>query len=335
MKEKIQACLLGAAIGDGMGQPFETMSRKRIAKLVPGGVTTFMDGMQMKIRENANLRAGQTTDDFQLSKMVGYSLIKHRGFNLEGMESAHIQALRSSTAGWGENTKLAIQAFLDYEETDAREGRMRGTPSISSGPMRGAANGVAMKTAPLGCFHMARDGEAFSQRQLWLECYALGVMTHTDPQAWDTAFAVAYLAAWALADPIETHMDAKDRLKRLIGAIPKQSSSTQAALEQGVRMIGNPDRITFEITPGWLANQSVVYSILMYLTYRDDFQAGVLRAVNDGIDCDTTASMVGALIGANSGLEVIPPEWQTFHPSYQEAFTLGSSLYETAKRCRP
>ncbi len=54
----------------------------------------------------------------------------------------------------------------------------------------------------------------------------------------------------------------------------------------------------------------------------------MLAAINAGGDTDTNGAVVGALIGANVGLDGIPPEWQSFNPEFQEAILLGGQLVD-------
>jgi ADP-ribosylglycohydrolase len=70
----------------------------------------------------------------------------------------------------------------------------------------------------------------------------------------------------------------------------------------------------------------------VFLRHPRNFRAAVLEAVNAGGDTDSTASMVGALVGANCGLDVIPAEWLNFRPEFQEPVELGEKLYRIAEK---
>jgi hypothetical protein len=46
-----------------------------------------------------------------------------------------------------------------------------------------------------------------------------------------------------------------------------------------------------------------------WLTHQNDFRSAIIDIIHCGGDTDTTAAIVGAIIGASTGLEGIPQEW--------------------------
>ena len=95
--KKIQAGLLGVMIGDAMGMPVETMKPEEILSATEGqGITTFTDAIQKGIKNQSNLNAGETTDDWQLTKKIALSLIEIGGFDLEDIAAKHIKAYHES-----------------------------------------------------------------------------------------------------------------------------------------------------------------------------------------------------------------------------------------------
>ncbi len=55
--------------------------------------------------------------------------------------------------------------------------------------------------------------------------------------------------------------------------------------------------------------EEVPIALGMLLVGGGDFRRTVLGAVNYGRDCDSTASMAGALVGALGGADAVPREW--------------------------
>ena len=69
--DRFQGCLLGAAIGDALGMPAESMTQTEILLATKGqGITDFIAPIQTKIPELRKLMAGRTTDDWQLAHAV-------------------------------------------------------------------------------------------------------------------------------------------------------------------------------------------------------------------------------------------------------------------------
>jgi ADP-ribosylglycohydrolase len=114
-------------------------------------------------------------------------------------------------------------------------------------------------------------------------------------------------------DVIERRHDVKDTLisQRLKKVLVTFSDATELRKTVGC---------------GFHAVETAAFAIGTFLRHLTDFHTGVLEAVNAGGDTDTNASVVGALIGANTGLDAIPLEWRRAHPSFSEALELGEKL---------
>lgn len=216
-KEKFQAVFLAIMFGDAMGQAVETMSRTQIKKATDGrGITFFSKPLQTKIAENRDLAAGQTTDDWQLTRLVAESLIACNGYSQEDVARRHAdlfnehlaacgfmpddqdtakwlsaQPMRQTElAGWGGTTKRAVAELHLGFLTDFKKGRHFNTPAPKYGKKMGAGNGVAMKVAPLVLWHWAHKSNT---QDLADDICALACLTHCHPDAYYAS--VAYAAA--------------------------------------------------------------------------------------------------------------------------------------------
>ena len=94
---------------------------------------------------------------------------------------------------------------------------------------------------------------------------------------------------------------------------------------QGIKNISS---LIVELGTSCQAIESVPFAIAVFCRNPINFRAGVLEAVNAGGDTDTIASMVGALIGANNGLDSIPKEWQEFNQTFVQARQLGLKFFD-------
>ena len=342
---KVQGCLLGVAIGDAMGMPWETMSCEQIVERTEGaGVTGFVDPIQQTIRGTMPLKAGDTTDDWQLTAAVARSLIRMRMFDIEDVAREHIIEFDRCTFGWGRTTRRSLKEIKRWVESGGKEGRNPRTPAQSQGPNLGAGNGVAMKVAPLGFFASA----GMSQGGFMEAIAELGFLTHSDARASHAAFAVAQVIAMVMTRPLTYSLS---HVKYVEFASLTRELILHCELMEAV--YPHPDLLTTSVVdrlsivevhsdelfrdPSWARTtlgtdcfclQSVPFAIATFLRHPTDFRAGILEAASAGGDTDSTASMVGAMIGANVGLEGIPPEWQNFSPRFSEVLKLGGELAE-------
>lgn len=329
---KIQAGLLGVMIGDAMGMPVESMSADDILTKTEGKcITGFINPIQKKIRDTQDLQIGSTTDDWQLTEAIGKSLVRRGDFDIYDIALAHVEALETSKFGWGTTTRLGMEQIKLYIDTRGKDGRNPNiTPTeqtVKSKYSHGCGNGVAMKIAPVA---IISSGDI---QDLQTKVKAIGRLTHPDPRATTAASVVAYIINnnilnekyeyhyqlgealdWALVDVmcVETKDSFHDRLKKL---------------NNKDLLFGPIKNLQKEVGTSCLAIESVCFALAVYFRNMDNFRTGILEAINAGGDTDTTAAMVGAMIGSRVGLEGIPEEWRQFHPDFQKAMTLGSDLH--------
>jgi len=327
-RSRIRGCLMGVAIGDAIGMPWETCSHEEILDLTDGkGVTGLQDipeNKSRKSKDSRGIRLGETTDDWQLTRAVAESLIRRRGtFDLFDQAAAHVAAFETSTRGWGRSTRDGIAEIKRWFDTRGEQGRHPLDPrKISEG--QGSGNGVLMKMAPLVC---AAKPEVYGQnRESWIK--ALGGMTHgTDGIA--AAILVAHLLAKILVANANVvgclgwmRQDiADDGFKQSIipASFAWKTFFEVPTTADGVRQFSG---VTF------LAESTTVFAVGTLARHPTDFRAAILESVNAGGDTDTQAAVVGALVGASVGLEGIPPEWIEAIPDAQVALKIADMLIE-------
>ncbi len=329
--EKIKGCLLGAQIGDALGMPVETMSHSEIILLNNGqGVVGFTDPIQSRIPQMAKLRAGDTTDDWQLTAVVAESIIARQSWNKADCAQKHADAIRKSTFGWGKTTENAIRDLINKK-------RQVGSVPENLGPNKGCGNGIAMKISPMAIY-MAIGGKGIFGDM----CMEISYLTHPDPRAGFAAFAVALVIRHALESQIYENTNPENILTNVINQVRVlekecgewryNPDTVSGRLEKILPLIGKPDQIRQELGSGFIATETAAFTIATFLSHPTDFRAGVLEAINAGGDTDTNASIVGAMIGANLGCEEIPKEWREFRTEYQESYFLATKLNELQER---
>lgn len=333
MRHKVRGCLMGAAIGDAMGMPVEGLTPKELKErgLVVSG---FLPPSGREIFGTFGLEAGGTTDDWQLTKAVARSLIRTKGkFDISDCAQEHVDELARATIGWGTTTCRAIEDIRDKK----REFLLDPLPPAEPGS--GSGNGVMMKIAPiaivnaLGIDHRDAWSEAFTGN-----CEMLGKLTHPDPRAWITAYMIAlfikesieYNVVWSvrgkeLLDTAAAHAKWHEREQRPIdGLVSERLGLIAPAVHDPVDLRNIKGFKRFHCM------YTLTITLGTFLRHTNNFRAGVLEVVNHGGDADSNASIVGALIGANVGLEGIPQEWRDFRPEFAEAIELADQLCDLA-----
>ncbi|TSC82785.1 MAG: ADP-ribosylglycohydrolase [Parcubacteria group bacterium Gr01-1014_20] len=331
---RFQGCLLGGAIGDALGMPVETMTHEEIMVLNNGqGVIDFMDPVQRKFKDAAKLPAGATTDDTQLTIIVAESLI-HSGGTLDINDCAqrHVEEWRKNHMTWGGSTRSAIAEIAEGKRDP------KTPPAVTE--KTGLGNGVAMKIAPLGLLasnpHRLDDGNL----ALFRECCELGYITHGDPRASIAAFAVADTIRFILQKGInqslyggiwgclENTIVRTTLAEDFVGRPRWDKNEVSERLRLILSGIDDPDKLRENVGCGFTSLETAPFTLGTFMRHPTDFRAGILEAVNAGGDADTNAAIVGNLIGANLGIEGIPPTWIKQFPARDEILGVANRLFE-------
>ncbi len=325
-----QGCLLGVALGDALGLPWEMQTRKQIYATIGGPVTDFSGTVR-------------TSDDTQLTLAVARSLVECGEFDLISQARHHVDELLRTTHGWGGATRNAVEALEQW----FAKGDMVTFPEPKVIPGKGTGNGVAMKIAPLAIFHAVRTlhGQPISHSRSYLAEHVrmLGHMTHADDRASEAAYVVAQAMADLLLLP--RHLKETDQSRRewfarsLLGSSlwwelyatvdPDRLSSRIARTVRDAIEKVDANVIRLQCGTSCFALESTPFSLATFLRHPTDFRSGVLEAVNAGGDTDSNASIVGALIGANVGIDGIPAEWLERLPQRDEILQLADALMQS------
>lgn len=145
MRDQIKGCLVGGAIGDAMGMPVESMTFEEIREATESaGISEFRSTMQWRIKQMANLKAGDTTDDTQMTLAIARSIARLGTYDLTDCALEQVKEFRNSTIGWGRTTQRTMREISDYFEFGDVKGRNPEVPASGEG----CGNGVAMKITP-------------------------------------------------------------------------------------------------------------------------------------------------------------------------------------------
>lgn len=281
----IVGCLLGTAVGDAMGLPYEGLSRRRAARLLgPPDRYRLLFGR------------GMVSDDTEHTCMVAQSLIASRG-ELETFRRDLARRLRHWLLGLPAGVGLAtlrsiLRLWVGF--SPARSG------------VFSAGNGPAMRSAILGA---AIDDPA----QLRDLVRASTRITHTDPKAEFGAWAVALAAQMARRSE---RVSSAEYLDRLASVLEGEGDELVQLVREAVNSVeGGQTTVEFADSLGLTKGvsgyvyHSVPVAVHAWLRHPSDLRAAVTAVVECGGDTDTTGAIVAGIVGAAVGKAGIPAPW--------------------------
>ena len=279
---RFQGCLLGVAIGDALGMPFQYAGDPGDIEWKVQGDLDFLPG---------DLRAGQWTDDTQMTLCIVESLLERNAVDGAHIASRYLAWYRSADRRSPGTTTLEALGRLDH-----------GIPWNLAG-MRGnnaAGNGAAMRISPIGLWH------ACNVSGLLEDVEAATISTHNTDEAVRGAAAVAFAVARAAAGTL----DPGTIVRETCDFIGPCRSAVRLGEAEKLHRAGTDWRAALaRIGTGRYIVETVGAAFFCLLSAPDDYARGVSMAVRAGGDADTTAAVAGAMIGANVGLQGIPDRW--------------------------
>ncbi len=310
MKNNIEGCLLGCAVGDSIGLPFEGIAPVRLKKMLPDALEhRFLMGR------------GMISDDTEHLSMVAQALIVSAGD--AGTSAEYVETFTHSLSwkfrwwlagfpagtGWATLRSL-IKLWIGFGPSKS------GVFSAGNGPsMRSAVLGVHFKDNP--------DPDILKRFVKASTC-----ITHTDPKAFWGAYAVAIAATLAsAADPVsdcrkilkKTSIKNPVRIEDFIIKLKQNISASDEfwelleTTEQSINIGENAqafcERLGFHNGVSGYIYHTLPVVIHCWIRHQNDFRAGITEIVKCGGDTDTTAAILGAVIGAGVGIEGIPATW--------------------------
>lgn len=280
--DSILGCLLGTAVGDSMGLPFEGLSRRRTAKRLAG-----------RLEHSFIFGRGMFSDDTEHTLLLAAALIENRD-DVQRFQRSFAWKLRwwllGLPAGVGLSTAKAILRLWF------------GFPPTRSG-VRSAGNGAAMRSAIVGAFWGNDDAKRHE--------FALAAcrITHTDPRAEESALLVAEAAA--LAARRTENPEVLDRLRTLLTSdlMKEHFEALEQTLTETACVTEFAARIGCGHGVSGFAPHTVAVALYAWLRYRGQFEEAVSSVIRCGGDTDTVAAITGGICGAEVGEKGIPREW--------------------------
>lgn len=286
----IVGSLIGTAVGDSIGLPFEGLSKKRQIKLYPD-----------VSRHHFLFGRGMISDDTEHACLTAEAII----IATIG-ENEFLNALSQKLKIWLSD----LPAGVGLATLKAVLKLWLGFPPERCGVFS-AGNGPAMRSPIIGvCFGSNSD-------MLHRFVQASTQLTHTDPKAKFGALAVALAAYMAGAYKEEIAPDSYyEALSKLLNRESSEAVEFLRLMEQVADSVSRDGTTeTFAEMQG-LRNgisgymyHTVPAAIHAWLANQNDFKSGITEIIRCGGDTDTTAAILGGIIGAHVGKEGIPAQW--------------------------
>ncbi len=269
-RERAIGSILGLAVGDALGAPFEFRRRSEVPDPLPAFELPWM-----------GMPPGTWTDDTAMARNLWRSLIEHDcALDLSDVLARHLVWLATDPPDVGNQTALALREGA--EAVFERRG-----PEVSAG------NGSVMYCAPLG---VVRAGEP---QRLLEEAPALSRLTHWDGRCQTACLAVTLaMAALVRGEPADRAVVAA------VEAVADREGGEELEYLVGeagrTRPLDGPDQGFALFTAG---------IALQVAGEGRGFEEGLRHVVGLGGDTDTNAAVAGALLGAAHGVDAIPAAW--------------------------
>jgi len=286
--DSVIGCLLGTAVGDSVGLPCEGLSKSRQRR------------MYREIRGPSLIFGwGLVSDDTEQTCMVAQALIGSAG---------DISVFTRSLAWQFRLWLLGLPAGVGWATLRAIVKLWLGFPPQRSGVFS-AGNGPAMRSALLGvCYGHDRE-------LLRALVGASTRMTHTDPKAEYGALAVAWAAHLAARRP-ERDVGPEEYARSLHQLLPPQAADFLGLIGKVVESVAaRRTTESFAETLGLGGGVSgymyhtVPVVLHAWFTHQHDYRTAIIEVVRCGGDTDTTAAVLGGIIGARVGKTGIPDQW--------------------------
>lgn len=261
--DRARAAYLGLAIGDALGAttefmtPGEIKATYKVHKKIIGGGWLY-------------LKAGQVTDDTEMSLALGRAILASQEWTLQGIAENFLAWMRNKPVDIGATCRRGIRDYMlkgqlevPYNEWDA-------------------GNGAAMRMAPVALFTL---GDDTLLRQYSVEQAHL---THNH--------ALSDAACVAIGTMVQEAIFGVDRFR--LHEITRALVSAHGCFRFN-NYRGHASAYVVD----------TLQTVFHHLFSTADFEECLIGVVNQGGDADTTGAIAGMIAGAFYGLESIPVRW--------------------------
>ncbi|WP_022668987.1 ADP-ribosyl-[dinitrogen reductase] hydrolase [Desulfospira joergensenii] len=261
--DKAKAAFVGLAIGDALGATCEFMTPGEIK--LRYGVHKQIIGKGWLF-----LKAGQVTDDTEMSICIGRAIRDSRGWNLRAVAEEFADWVRGRPVDVGSTCSRGIRNYLIHQTLEMPPSRWS------------AGNGALMRMLPVALYTLGND-ELLTQYVV-----EQAHLTHNNPLSDAACIFFGRLLHEALTgaglNQLQIHTDDFVEEHSDFNYHPYPGKSSAYVVD-------------------------TVQTVFHFLFSTATFEECLIGTVNQGGDADTTGALAGMLAGAVHGIEGIPKRW--------------------------
>ncbi|MEU1533998.1 ADP-ribosylglycohydrolase family protein [Streptomyces fagopyri] len=296
--DRAAGVLLGAAVGDALGVPYEfqaTLREDQRPRMIGGGLGPY--------------EPGEYSDDTQMQVCV--AKVAADGSDLR--TPAALDAIAVNFQGWlsggASDVGSQTRAVLGAAGSASREpgaAMLAAAGSFTAGNDRSAGNGSLMRTGVVALAHLGDVAEMAEA------AVAVSALTHPDPDCADAC------VLWCSGIRTAVLDGTFDGVRAGLDLIPAERRAVWAerldeAEAEPPHHFANNGWVVHALQAAWSAITRTAVPELNPAERRfpaQHFGLALEAAVRAGTDTDTVAAIAGALLGARWGCSGIPLEWQ-------------------------
>ncbi|WP_406510864.1 ADP-ribosylglycohydrolase family protein [Streptomyces sp. NBC_00212] len=269
--------VVGSAVGDALGAPFEFGPPGVYSGRFPDGVGAMCGG--------GGWDPGEATDDTQMAVLVADSLLERGGLEPADIFRRFQRWAVSDPKDIGLQTEDVLTNGEPWDRAAALHFQVN---------RRAAGNGSLMRatTAAVYFADAGREATMAAARRI-------AALTHGDRAAWEGT-AIYH-------DLIRAALTGADPLTAVPGALAAVHPDHRTRWSTVLAPDWHPDDATEFNGAVWPCLGSAVWA----LRTTDSFERALGAAIDLGGDTDTVAAVTGGLAGAHYGLRSIPTRWTT------------------------
>ena len=301
--DKFKGALIGSAIGDTLGSPFEGKLREEIFSQV----NDFEDYL-WKNKKKFNTY----TDDTQLTLHLAEALIQGNGFSLNNVIREFILWIDDPPIKPGYGCLTSIRK-LKYGVT------WKKAASTSGG------NGSIMRITPIGLFYCKNIELQKKMTEL------SSVITHSHPAATAGAIIIARAISYLIECHNKIQINTEDFFNEMISSISHLETDIQEEFIDALKKL--KENLDLSLEPGLIkfsqigvkspyfieqylgkafvhpfSMSTVICTLFIFLKNLDSFTKCIFLLSTCGGDTDTVGAIGGGLAGAYFGFKKIPEE---------------------------
>ncbi|MGW1537590.1 ADP-ribosylglycohydrolase family protein [Streptomyces aureus] len=302
--QRVAGAVVGSAVGDALGGPFEFGPEGVFSARFP------VPGAGGERCGGGGWDPGEATDDTQMAVLVAESLLERDGLDLPDIFARFQRWAAADPKDIGLQTEDVLTNGMPWDLAAAIHFQVN---------QRAAGNGSLIRASTSAVYFAAAGQEASMDA-----ARRIAALTHGDRAAWEGTAIFHELVRVTLEDA--------DPLSALPGVLDLVHPDHRGRYGTVLAADWHPDQATEFNGAVWPCLGSAVWALRTTRTFEDALRA----AIDLGGDTDTVAAVTGGLAGAYYGLDAIPERWtQPLHvplPGFEGRVLRLADLLDLAHR---